>query len=333
MASFRKRDSGQWQAQVRKKGYPTQTKSFNTRAAAAQWVRSIEYEMDQGLFVSRNEAETTTVGELLDRYLIEYTADKKGAAPEACRIRMLLRHPLAKRFIASIRGLDMARYRDERLQQVSAGSVRRELTILSQLFEVSRKEWGIFVHNPVREIKLPKKGKARDRRLEDAEDGVDTEESRLFAACRRCRNPYLLPIVQFALETAMRQSEIVRLQWQHVSIKRRTAFLPDTKNGESRTVPLSSVAVDLLKALPRSIDGKVFPGVTTVAVKQAFIRATRRARIEDFHFHDLRHEATTRLFERGLNIIEVSSITGHRDLQMLRRYTHLRAEDLAKKLM
>ncbi len=333
MASFRKRDSGQWQAQVRKKGYPTQTKSFITRAAAAQWVRSIEYEMDQGLFVSRNEAETTTVGELLDRYLIEYTADKKGAGPEACRIRMLLRHPLAKRCIASIRGLDMARYRDERLQQVSAGSVRRELTILSQLFEVSRKEWGIFVHNPVREIKLPKKGKARDRRLQDAENGFDTEESRLFAACRRCRNPYLLPIVQFALETAMRQSEIVRLQWQHVNIKRRTAFLPDTKNGESRTVPLSSVAVDLLKALPRSINGQVFPGVTTVAVKQAFSRATRRAEIEDFHFHDLRHEATTRLFEKGLNIMEVSSITGHRDLQMLRRYTHLRAEDLAKKLM
>ncbi len=131
----------------------------------------------------------------------------------------------------------------------------------------------------------------------------------------------------------MRQGEIVGLRWRHVNMARRTALLPDTKNGESRTVPLSSVAVDLLKALPRSINGEVFPGVTTEAVKQAFIRATRRAKIEDFHFHDLRHEATTRLFERGLNIIEVSSITGHRDLQMLRRYTHLRAEDLAKKLM
>ena len=132
---------------------------------------------------------------------------------------MLLRHPLAKRFIASIRGLDMARYRDERLQQVSPGSVRRELTILSQLFEISRKEWGIFVHNPVREIKLPKNGTARDRRLQDAEDGSESEESRLFAACRRCRNPYLLPIVQFALETAMRQGEIVGLRW-HVRRQR-----------------------------------------------------------------------------------------------------------------
>ena len=227
----------------------------------------------------------------------------------------------------------MARYRDERLQKVTAGSVRRELTILSHLFEVSRKEWGIFVHNPVRDITLPPNNRARDRRLQDTEDESDTEESRLLVACRRCRNPYLLPIVQFALETAMRQSEIVRLRWQHVNLKRRTVFLPDTKNGESRTVPLSSVAVDVLKALPRSINGEVFPGVTTESIKKAFIRAVRHAGIEDLHFHDLRHEATTRLFEQGLSILEVSSITGHRDLQMLRRYTHLRAEDLAKKLM
>ena len=333
MASYRKRKSGHWQVQVRKKGYPTQTKSFNSKAAAAQWVRSIEYEMDQGLFVSRNEAETTTVGELLNRYLEEYTPHKKGAGPETYRIRMLLRHPLAKRFIATIRGLDMARYRDERLQKVTSGSVRRELTILSQLFEISRKEWGIFVHNPVREIKLPKKGTARDRRLQDAEGGSDSEESRLFAACRRCRNPYLLPIVQFALETAMRQGEIVGLRWHHVNMARRTAFLPDTKNGYPRTVPLSTIALEVLKALPRSINGEVFPGVTTEAIKKAFIRATCRAEIEDLHFHDLRHEATTRLFELGLNIMEVSSITGHKDLQMLRRYTHLRAEDLAKKVL
>ena len=333
MASFRKRGAGGWQAQVRRKGYPPQSKSFTTKAAAVQWVRSIEYEMDQGLFMSHNQAETTTVAELLERYLRERTVLKKGAGPESCRIRALLRHPLAKRYVGTVRGGDIARYRDERLLEVTDGSVRRELTILSQMFTVARKEWEIFVHNPVREIELPKKGKARDRRLQDAEDGSDSEESRLFAACRRCRNPYLLPIVQFALETAMRQGEIVGLRWHHVNMARRTAFLPDTKNGQPRTVPLSSIALEVLKALPRSINGEVFPGVTTEAVKQAFIRATRRAGIEDFHFHDLRHEATTRLFERGLNIIEVSSITGHRDLQMLRQYTHLRAEDLAKKLM
>jgi integrase len=288
--------------------------------------------MDQGLFVSRNEADTTTMGELLNRYLSEYTPHKKGAGPEACRIRALLRHPLAKRFIGTVRGVDIARYRDERLQKVTGGSVRRELTILSNIFEVSRKEWGIFVHNPVRDIKLPAENSARNRRLQDAHDGSDSEEATLFAACKRSRNPYLLPIVKLALETAMRQSELVGMHWRHIDLKRRTIFLPQTKNGDSRTVPLSADAVAVLTALPRGIKGDVFPGVTPEAIKKAFIRATRRTDLEDLHFHDLRHEATTRFFEQGLNIMEVSSITGHRDLQMLRRYTHLRAEDLAKKL-
>jgi integrase len=147
-----------------------------------------------------------------------------------------------------------------------------------------------------------------------------------------CRNPYLLPIVRLAIETAMRQGELVSMHWTHTDLKRRTIFLAHTKNGDSRTVPLSTDAVAVLSALPYDINGHVFPGVTTESIKKAFIRATRRAGIEDLHFHDLRHEATTRLFERGLNIMEVATITGHKDLRMLRRYTHLKAEDLAKRL-
>ena len=130
----------------------------------------------------------------------------------------------------------------------------------------------------------------------------------------------------------MRQGELIRLRWEHIDLNRRTAHLPDTKNGESRTVPLSTTAIRVLHALHRSLHGKVFPGVTTEAIKHAYIRAVRRAGIENLRFHDLRHEATTRLFEKGLNIMEVASITGHKDLRMLRRYTHLKAEDLARKL-
>ena len=314
MATFRKRGPYQWQAQVRKKGYPLQTRTFDTRATAETWARAIEVEMDRGLFVSRAEAESTTLKELLERYREEVTPLKKGAAPEAARIRALLRHPLAQRFVASIRGVDIARYRNERLNKVSPGTVKRDLVILSHLFEVARKEWGIHVHNPVRDIKLPPHSKARERRLQPGEKGEESEESRLLQACRQARNPHLLPIVQLALETAMRQGELVSLRWEHIDLNRRIAHLPDTKNGESRTVPLSTAAVKVLRALPRSLHGQVFPGLTTEAVKRAYIRATRRAGIEDLRFHDLRHEATTRLFEKGLNIMEVASITGHKDL-------------------
>ena len=332
MATFKKRGPYQWQAQIRKRGYPPQYKTFDTRAAAEKWVRAVEYEMDQGLFVSRAEAESTTLRELLERYLEEITPLKKGATSEAARIRAFLKHPLAHRIVATIRGVDIARYRDARLKKVSPASVKRELVIISHLFEVTRKEWGIHVSNPVRDIKLPKHSNARERRLQVGYNGEESEESRLLEACEQAKNPFLLPIVQLALETAMRQGELVSLRWEHIDLNRRTAHLPETKNGESRDVPLSSTAIRVLRSLPRDIHGQVFPGLTTEAVKRAYIRAVRRAEIKNLHFHDLRHEATSRLFELGLNIMEVAAITGHKDLRMLRRYTHLRAEDLAKKL-
>jgi integrase len=150
-------------------------------------------------------------------------------------------------------------------------------------------------------------------------EGQESEETRLLKACRKARNPFLLPVVQLALETAMRQDELVSLRWENIDLSRRIARLPDTKNGESRTVPLSTTSIKVLRELPRSIHGQVFPGLTTEAVKRAYIRATRSASIENLRFHDLRHEATTRLFEKGLNIMEVASITGHKDLRMLRR--------------
>jgi len=326
MATFRKRGAYQWQAQVRKKGQPLQSKTFGTRAEAEQWARAIEVEMDQGVFVSRAEAESTTLKELLDRYLAEITPRKKGAASETNRLRALMRLPLARRYVAGIRGMDIACFRDERLRNVTPSTVKRDLVLLGHVFEVARKEWGVYVHNPVRDIRLPADNRPRDRRLQAG------EEARLLEACREARNPWLLSIVQLALETAMRQGELTRLRWEYIDLNRRTAHLPDTKNGEARTVPLSTTAVRVLRTLPRSLHGPVSPGLTTEAVKRAYIRAVRRAGIENLRFHDLRHEATTRLFEKGLNIMEVASITGHKDLRMLRRYTHLKAEDLARKL-
>jgi integrase len=144
------------------------------------------------------------------------------------------------------------------------------------------------------------------------------------------RNIWIKPLVLLALETAMRRGELLALRWGHIDLAKQTAYLPLTKNGFSRTVPLSRAAVKLLQALPRAIDGKVFP-LTPNAVKQAWERARARAGLTDLHFHDLRHEATSRLAER-LNVLELASVTGHRDLRMLQRYTHLSPESLASKI-
>jgi integrase len=145
------------------------------------------------------------------------------------------------------------------------------------------------------------------------------------------RNIWVKPVVELAIETAARRGELLSLRWENIDLKRRTAHLPETKNGDSRTVPLSSRAVAILEALPRSIEGKVFP-LTVNALKLAFVRACLTAGLENFHFHDLRHEGTSRLAGKLSNVLELSAVTGHKELKMLKRYYHPRAEDLALKL-
>ena len=131
----------------------------------------------------------------------------------------------------------------------------------------------------------------------------------------------------------MRRGGILSLTWENVHLERRYVHLPDTKNGDSRDVPLSPQALELLRDLPRNIveDQVVFP-LHFEALKSLWRRACSRAGISDLRFHDLRHDATSRFFEKGLNVMEVAAITGHKDLRMLQRYTHLRAEELALKL-
>jgi integrase len=145
------------------------------------------------------------------------------------------------------------------------------------------------------------------------------------------RNPWVKPLVQLALETAMRRGELLALEWQYVDLKKRLAYLPMTKNGEARTVPLSQKAATILSGLPKAISGRIFP-ISPMALRKAFERACESAGINDLHFHDLRHTATTRLAERLPNLVELASVTGHKDVRMLARYYHPKAEDLAKKL-
>jgi integrase len=212
--------------------------------------------------------------------------------------------------------------------------VRLELAFLSVVFEQCRKEWGLAVSNPVKQIRMPKPGKPRQRRLEAG------EEEALLEACKASGAHYLHSFVVLAIETGMRFSEIAGLQWENVSVGNRTIFLPDTKNGHPRNVPLSSRALTAVNALPRSISGKVF-WVKAGSIRSAFLIALDKAKaihadtpmlMAGLRFHDLRHEAVTRLFEKGLNPIEVGMVSGHRTLSMLQRYTHLRTESLIARL-
>jgi integrase len=285
--------------------------------------------MIRGVFVSRAEAEKTTLYEALERYAREVTSQKKGKAQEAIRICSWQNDVLASRTLANLRGADFAKFRDERLANgISPATIRLDLAVISHLFTIAEKEWGLNVENPLKKIRLPSVNNARSRRFEAG------EEVRLLAAIDTPAggrsNSWVKPIVLFALETAMRQSEMLALDWKFIYFDRPVAHVQNSKNGQARDVPLSPRAVKILKELPRSIGGKVFP-TTASALKQSWSRACKRANLEDFHFHDLRHEATTRLAEK-FDMHELMKVTGHKDVRMLARYYHPRAEDLAKKL-
>ena len=330
-----------WQAVIRIKGHETVCHTFDTKAQAEGWYDETRFEIRRGRYFSRKEVESTTLAEALERYDREILPSKKSQRPVRVAIRQWLSHPLAKRSLASIRGSDIATWRDERLKNVSPNTVRLDLALLSHLFTIAIKEWGMTgLVNPVQQIRKPKLPKGRDRRLKSGELERILESS---------GSSILGSIVRLALETGMRRSEIAGMNWNQVDLKRKTVTLPETKNGEKRIVPLSSEAVRILSDLPRRIDGKIW-GVEEQSITRAFERALSRARavyekeckengekadsafLNDLTFHALRHEATSRFFEKGFNVMEVAAITGHKTLQMLKRYTHLKAEKLAERM-
>ena len=328
MASIRKRKytkGFRWEVRVRRPPNRTLCRTFSLKADAEAWAmqteRSIERrEIDQ--LASADETVLTVVR----RYESEVTPRKRGRDVEAVRLRKFASSELAQIRLSMLRPSHIIQYRDQRLSEVSSGTVKKELVLLGTVIEVARSEWGIaLANNPVRLIKKPTENPQRQRRLEPV------EITRLFEATRISRNIYFSGIVELAVETAMRRGELLTLRWCDVDLLKKTAHLPLTKNGSPRTIPLSTRAVAILEQLPVSISGQVFP-IGKPALRGLWLRSCVRAELVDLHFHDLRHEATSRFFEKGLNVMEVAAITGHKDLRMLQRYTHLRAEELARKL-
>ena len=309
--------------------------------------------------------QSMTFWDALERYKNTVTIRKKGANKETAKIVKLQKDDLTKsirladRPFTDIEAADFALWRDERLRNGSApATIRRYLAIVSHLYVIARKEWGMKdLPNPIETISLPQLKNERTRRLAPEEEqylmAALTHDPCVKIFARERSNQYIAPIVRFALETAMRQGEIIELKWEHVDLKKQTAFLQHTKNGESRTVPLSTRAIAILESIQsqhiRKLKGQVF-ATTQTALYQSWVRAINRARrnymkdcnasskepkagfLEDLRFHDLRHEATSRLAEKVSNVLMLASITGHKDLQMLKRYYHPKAEDLAKML-
>lgn len=347
MATLVKTPSGTWKAVIRKTGWPTCSKTFRTKRDAEDWSRRTEDEMVRGVFIQRSSSERLTLESALKRYLTEVSPTKaaKTHKSEKATAQILISR-LGKYSLAALSADIIADYRDARLTEktrrqtlTSNNSVRLELALLSHLFTVAIQEWRIGLpFNPVANIRKPSPGQGRDRRL------TADEESRLLKAAHKHSNPMLGWIVGIALETGMRSSEISGIKRSQIDLERRVVRLAQTKNGDNRTVPLSQQATALFKlalenpAQPTDCDLVFFgePGKDGKRRAYAFNKVWGSLKnslgLNDLHFHDLRHEAVSRLVEGGLSDQEVSAISGHKSMQMLRRYTHLRGEDLVSRL-
>lgn len=311
-------------SKMQKKGYQTISKTFSRKSYAAHWAKERELEMERGVFESTSKAEQALVGDLLTRFWEEVACHYKSANSVKYKVK-LLKKVLGHICLINL-SVDLVRdYKEYRLESVSGDTVRKEMSLLKRMIDRAMKEWNIHLPkgNPLLRVTLPAKGKARDRRLKSDEYEMLRQGALEYGG-------YISHAFELAAETAMRRGELVSLLWSNVNLKKRTAFLPETKNGSSRTVPLSPKAIKIIEGIPRS-DARLFP-IRGDALGKAFQKVVQRQGIKDLRFHDLRHEATSRLFEKGLQLMEVSAITGHKDLAMLKRYTHLDAEKLALKL-
>jgi integrase len=313
--------SGKYQAQIRRKGLTT-SKTFSTREEAELWAHRLEA---PHVVTRAVQGGLRTVSEVLQRYEALELPKHRSGPIEGYLLRHIHRHWLGRVRCDELNPGHLAQYRDDRLQEVKPGSVRRVFNLLRPMIDVARDEWGApFEGNPARKVTVRVGDDSRQGRL--SEDQMQA----LLQALARKRNPEIVRAVELALETAMRRSELLSLTWDDIDLENRIAKLAITKNGHPRTVALSPRAIELLL----KSDKRTGPVLhcSASAIKCAMARAKVEAGIADFCFHQTRHEAISRMWEQGLNEIEISSQSGHRDFRMLRRYSHVQATTLAEKL-
>ena len=223
MATFRNRN-GKWQARIQRQGQVPVSKSFGTRQDAERWARQIEAQMDQGRFVSLRLDERTTLGELVTRYMAEVTPLMKSTGADLIRLAALKRNPLCKLSLVALTPARVAEFRDQRLKLVSGGTVIRELAYISSVINHARREWGISIDNPVRLVRKPPTPQGRSRTVSEAEllrilDALTPRPTRRVS-------PWMKPLVELAVETAMRRGELLGLRWEHIDFSNRVAHLP-----------------------------------------------------------------------------------------------------------
>lgn len=323
MAAIRKKGK-KWTAEVRLKGV-YRSKSFANKAEAQRWALDFEQQLGRnpGIAIAHSFKEA------MQRYADEISPTRKGQRWEAVRLAKLQRDPIADIMLMDLRHDDIQQWIAR--QKIGAGSINRELNLMSAVLREARVQWKWLTDNPMRDVKRPKQPAHRDRLL------ADKELERLLEALEYTEDGPIVTVRQeiavsvlLALETAMRRGEIYSLDWSHVHLKRKFVTLLETKNGQRRDVALSPRAIELLEKLDPKDAGPLVHG-SQASADTIFRRAVQLAGIKDFTFHDTRHTAITRL-ARKLDVLDLARMVGHRDIRSLQIYYNATAEDIAGRL-
>lgn len=330
MASIRRRNEG-WIAQVAKKGFRRISKKFPTKKSAQIWSQRIETEMAGGTYQDEKQLEATSVASILDRYACEIHAIKPFGRSKMASVRQLQRF-FTDISVGDLDSSTITKYATTRRKTVAGSTVTQELSYLGQALDIARDLWGLqMVQNPIKKtmptlrlLRLTGSTKERDRRPTREEMALLLEAT---------SHHWLNSFIRIAVDSAMRQSEIHKLLWADIELEQRTILVrqrkdPKNKEGNDQYIPIFDDTLAVLEALPRC-GVKVFDSPKTApSVSDAFAKLTKKLGMEDLRFHDLRHEAVSRLFERGFSIEQVALVSGHKDWKQLKRYTNLKATDL-----
>lgn len=339
MASILKR-GGAYRVRVIRKNFTPLTRTFKTLAEAKKWARNTETEIDQGSIKpqttpSQQVAESLRFVEAAEHYLRTHTPLKRNQRSEAGIIRILI-NQWGERPVRAINTKEVAALRDRMSSCGKSGAtIGHYLNAISVIYKMLSTEWGMSITNPTRGVRRPPQNPGRYARLSlEAKDLLAT-------ACESCSERLLAPIVQLALETGMRRGELLSLTWTDIDLEYRKISIQRTKNGWPRVIPISDKTVQILSYLTKSCDGRLFP-IGAEAMRKHFERAVKRAEalwdqgspnpFSKLRFHDLRHEALSQLSDKGLNVIELAAISGHRTVAMLARYTHPDTAVILKKI-
>jgi integrase len=337
MASITRRN-GSYRVRIYRKNATSICKSFTSESDAIQWLKFTQAQLELGLYqepVIPSQSPMKSFRDAATHYMKTHSIHKKIVHSETCRLKILIKRwgdmPVEK-----VDKLAVLILRDDLLKMGRSGeTINHYFNTISKLFQMLEGDWDIVLPNPIKGIKRMPKPLGRTKRV-----SLKMEEH-LLASCFELSMPLLSLIIQFAIETGMRRGELMGLKWADIDLPNRRVYLHTSKNGEPRQVPLSKRAIAVLKGLDKEDNEQVFPMSLNV-LRNQYERARTYSKerwtqpginpFDDLRFHDIRHESISRMSDLGLNVIELASVSGHKTLAMLKRYTHPCQHTLLKKL-